>query len=111
MTTKGHGLIFAALLREHGLPEPIAEFRFHETRRWRFDLAFPAHKLAIEVDGGLYIPGGGRHTRGAGAEADHIKGNEAAALGWRIIRCTPRKLCTMATVDVVRRALALSPLR
>lgn len=104
MTTKGHGLIFAALLREHGLPEPVAEHRFHDTRKWRFDFAWPDALLALEVDGGIYTQG--RHSRGAGKEADFEKGNEAAALGYRILRCTPRKLCTMATVDVVRRALA-----
>lgn len=104
MTTKGHGLIFAALLREHGLPEPVAEFRFHPSRRWRWDLAFVAQKLAIEVDGGIFVQG--KHVRGVGKEKDFEKQNEGAALGWRIIRCTPRKLCTMATVDVVRRALA-----
>ena len=32
--------------------EVVKEFRFHETRKWRFDYAFPSHKIAIEVDGG-----------------------------------------------------------
>jgi hypothetical protein len=105
VTTKGHGLIFAALLREHGVPEPVAEFRFCADRKWRADFCWPSpeHMLLLEVDGGLYT--GGRHSRGAGAEADHEKLNEAACLGYRFLRCTPRKLCTMATVDVVRRAL------
>ena len=104
MTTKGHGLIFAALLRQHGVAEPVAEFRFHPLRKWRFDFAWPDALLALEVDGGLFTAG--RHTRGAGTEGDHEKFNEAAVLGWRILRVVPRKLCTMATVDVVRRAIA-----
>jgi very-short-patch-repair endonuclease len=97
-------LIFAALLREHGLPEPVAEFRFHPDRKWRADFCWEAQRLILECDGGIYT--GGRHARGAGMEADFEKANEAACLGYRILRVVPRKLCTMATVDVVRRALA-----
>ncbi len=33
------------------------EFRFHETRRWRFDFAREDIKLAVEFDGLLYRGG------------------------------------------------------
>jgi hypothetical protein len=42
----------------------------------------------VEVDGGAYI--GGRHTSGPGFEADCEKLSSAAALGWRVLRVTPR---------------------
>jgi hypothetical protein len=41
------------------------EHRFHPVRRWRFDAAFPARKVAVELDGGIFAAG--RHTRGAGS--------------------------------------------
>ena len=56
------------------------QYRFHETRRWRFDFAFPSVKLAIEVDGR------GRHQTIAGVRADCEKLNEAVRLGWRVLR-------------------------
>ena len=35
------------------LPPPVAEHRFHETRRWRFDFAWPDHRVALEIAGGV----------------------------------------------------------
>lgn len=70
-----------------GWPAPVAEYRFHLERRWRFDWAFPALLLAIEVEGGAWT--GGRHTRGGGFEKDLEKYAEALTLGWRILRVSP----------------------
>lgn len=69
-------------------PQPTREHRFHPERRWRFDLAWPALRVAVEVDGGAWV--GGRHTSGAGFEADCEKLSVAAANGWRVLRVTPR---------------------
>lgn len=67
-----------------GLPEPDLEFPFHDSRKWRFDLAYPELKIAIEQEGGIWT--GGRHVRGKGFEEDARKYNEAALLGWRLFR-------------------------
>ena len=64
------------------LPLPVPEWRFHPTRRWRFDFAFVQQLLAIELDGGQWQPHGGRHN----TDADRDKLNAAAALGWRVMR-------------------------
>lgn len=74
----------------HGLFEPVAEFRFHPVRRWRFDWAWPERKVAVEIDGGIWTRG--RHTRGAGFLADMEKLNTAALLGWRVLRFTPAQV-------------------
>jgi very-short-patch-repair endonuclease len=67
-----------------GLPVPVAEYKFHPTRRWRFDYALPDKSIGIEVDGAVWT--NGRHTRGSGYQKDLEKYNEALILGWRVLR-------------------------
>lgn len=115
--------VFAAMLKKAGLPLPVREYRFDTRpadktarpklpRAWAFDYAWlPVDcipneyepMVALEVEGGAWV--GGRHTSGSGFTADMEKYSEAAAQGWRIIRVPPAKLCTPATIDLIRRAL------
>ncbi len=67
-----------------GLAMPQPEYRFCPPRRFRFDYAWPEHLLAAEVDGAIWVQG--RHTRGAGVEADMEKFNLALEHGWRVAR-------------------------
>ena len=59
------------------------EYRFHPIRKWRFDYACPAARIAIELNGGVWS--GGRHVRGAGYLRDREKINAAQLMGWRVI--------------------------
>lgn len=76
--------IIEARLQELGLPAPVFEHKFHPDRKWRFDMAWPEHKLACEVDGGLFVNGG--HSRGKAREGDYEKDAHALMLGWRVLR-------------------------
>ena len=73
-------------IRVAGLPEPECEYQFAKLigRRWRFDFAWPDYMLAAEVEGGVWKQG--RHTRGTGFIHDCTKYNEAAVLGWTVLR-------------------------
>lgn len=95
--------VFFALLKGLSLPMPESEFRFAPPRRWRFDYAWPEHRVALEVEGGVFQ--GGRHTRGAGFLKDMEKYNEAAAKGWTVLRTVPRELCSAETMDLLQRVL------
>lgn len=74
------------ICRTEKLPEPVPEYKFHPTRKWRFDWCWPTQKIALEIEGGVYTRG--RHTRGKGYENDVRKYNAATLLGWKVIRAT-----------------------
>ena len=86
------------------LPAPVAEFCFHPERKWRFDWAWVPQKLALEQEGGAFLAGGGRHTRGAGFRRDTEKYAEAAILGWRVIRVLPEQVADGTAVGWIERA-------
>jgi len=64
----------------------LKEYRFDAKRRWRFDVAFPAVKVAIEIEGGVWNYG--RHNRASGFLKDLEKYNSAVEQGWCILRYT-----------------------
>lgn len=66
--------------------EPALEYRFHPGRKWRFDIAFPQRKIAIEYEG--IMTGKSRHTTITGFARDCEKYNEAVIAGWRVLRFT-----------------------
>lgn len=45
---------FALQIRADQLPRPMREYRFHPTRRWRLDFAWPDMRLAVEIDGEVH---------------------------------------------------------
>ena len=70
-------------------PVPVAEYRFHPVRKWRFDFAFVDQRVAVEVEGNAWnVAGGGRHMQ----DSDLEKYNEAAAMGWFVFRFSPGML-------------------
>jgi hypothetical protein len=71
-----------------GGPALAREHRFHAERKWRADFAHLASRTLIEIEGGIYVAGGGRHNRGAGFIADAEKYLEATLAAWRVIRLT-----------------------
>ena len=98
---------FAVHLRGHELPCPQREHRFHATRRWRFDFAWPARKIAVEIDGGMWSgKNGGYHNSPAGFAADCEKLNAALEDGWRVYRYTPAQVRSGRAVEQMARVLA-----
>jgi very-short-patch-repair endonuclease len=90
-----------------GLPDPTPEFKFHPTRKWRVDFAWPEIKLAVEIDGGIWIPGksgrGGAHSLPSNIIRDMEKNNELSILGWHLLRFTPGQVKNGGAISTIER--------
>ena len=89
---------FALHCKIHQL-SPEREYLFDETRKYRFDFAWPNLKVAVEIEGGTWS--GGRHTRGAGFTQDCKKYNLAAASEWLVFRFTTEMVQSGEAIDVM----------
>jgi hypothetical protein len=96
---KSAGLSLERQCQLVGLPTPSVEVYFAKPRRWRFDLAWEERRFACEIEGGVFMKGGSRHSRGKGFENDCEKYAEALIRGWRVLR---------VTTDMVRDGRALN---
>lgn len=88
----------------------VPEYRFHPTRRWRFDWAWPKVLVAVEYEGLLNTPKS-RHTTVQGFSNDCEKYNAAALLGWRVIRITALHVKDGIAFDWITEALKGKQLR
>ncbi len=97
------GLAFPDICEAAGLPRPVCEHRFHAKRLWRFDYAWPASRVAVEVEGGLFSKGRAKaaHAMPLGILRDMEKSN---AEQWTVLRYPPNKL--LGALDEIRRALS-----
>jgi very-short-patch-repair endonuclease len=90
---------FEVQMKARGLGGYVRQHKFHPTRKWAFDFAFPEEKLAVEIEGGKWIRG--RHQRPTGFQSDIEKYNEATRLGWRVLRFTGDDLNDCKAIDTV----------
>lgn len=106
-------------IREAGLPDPEKEHLFAETigRRWRLDYCWPDLRIALEIEGAVFgrvIRGqdgnvyrlGGRHSTGAGLQADCEKYSMVAILGWMLVRATTTMVRDGKAIALLRQAFA-----
>jgi hypothetical protein len=98
---------FLLQLKAAKIEPPVSEYRFAPPRRWRFDLAWPAHMTALEIEGGIWKYG--RHNRPGGFLRDAEKYNEAAILGWKVIRVTHQQLNDGTALKWLERVLPRTP--
>jgi very-short-patch-repair endonuclease len=102
--------MFQKVLKAYNLPVPVKEYQFHAERKWRFDFAWPEHKIALEIEGGVFgykKKDGSRSKRGAhssvtGILRDIEKYNAAAANGWRVLRVLPDDLMKTKTIELIK---------
>lgn len=96
--------VFTVICKTDLHVECVKEFRFHPKRLWRFDYAIPVHKIALEVEGGVWT--GGRHINPKGFLGDMEKYNTATLMGWRVFRTTPDELYKLNTINMLKTAIS-----
>ncbi len=74
MTLKNHNIFYEK------------EYKFHETRKYKFDFCIPLHKIYIEYEG-IYSAKSG-HTSMSGYSENCTKYNLATLCGWSALRYT-----------------------
>lgn len=74
-------------------------------REWRFDIAFPEYRVAVEVDGGRFVKG--RHNDPVKFADESAKRTAAGMLHWKVLQIPGDKVkAQMATIiDMIRCAL------
>jgi len=91
-------------LKAYKLYDFVQEHRFHAIRQFRFDIAFVDRKLAIEIDGGIWLDKGG-HQTGTGYQNDRDKDELALLDGWRVYRVTPKMVKSGRAVQTIEKLL------
>ena len=104
--------LLALHIRAAKLGPPQREFKFHPERKWAFDFYFASRRLGVEVDGGntLAVIGSDGRPRAVGRHTqadDYRKLNEAALLGYTVLRFTPAQVKNGEALSTIERALKL----
>jgi very-short-patch-repair endonuclease len=94
---------FAFQLKAFRIPEPEREYKFHPTRKWRFDFAWIDRKIAVEIEGGTRYKS--RHTSAKGFENDCEKYNAAAIDGWIVLRYTTQQILSGKAILQVKEVI------
>jgi very-short-patch-repair endonuclease len=87
------------------LPFPVPEYPCVPDRKFRWDFAWPDHKVAVEVQGGIWTQGA--HARGNGLLRDYEKANLASLHGWCVLYVAAEHIRTGRAIEWIRDALEL----
>lgn len=97
----------ALLLRAHRIPFE-REFIFAPPRKYRADFVLPSKAkgtVLLEVEGGVWLQGGGGHQRGKGFTKDVRKYELAREKGYQVVRILPETIDSGECIAWVLKAL------
>lgn len=93
------------------LPPCAYQARLSPGRQLRWDAAWPHHRVAVEIQGGIFVPKTG-HSSGVGIQADMRKLNLASQNGYWPLAFGPNDLTTWqqgeVTIEICRRTLVMA---
>lgn len=91
-------------LREAGVSGYRRNATFIEGRRYQADFWFPKERIALEVDGGVFLPKSG-HTSGVGYTSDRERDVEATLQGILTVRYTSEQVRSGYAISTFLRIL------
>lgn len=94
---------FLTIVKQESLPTPQREAKLIPGRRFSFDFLFEPN-VAVELQGGTWIPGMG-HNTGSGIARDAEKLNLAQLEGYVVLQFTTEMVRDASFVAILRRAL------
>ena len=109
---------FAFHVEQHRLPAFVRQFRLRKRvqvgrkdgrpyeNTWRFDYACQSFWLIVEVDGGIFRPGGGAHSHPVDIRRNMTKRNDATLAGFAVLAFTPEQVKSREAIGDVERYLA-----
>lgn len=88
------GALVDVQAREAGWPRPEREYKVDSGRRYRWDFCWPAQRVSLDVEGGLFAKGRARmaHAMPTAILRDMNKANIGTLNGWRMLRLTPEQV-------------------
>jgi very-short-patch-repair endonuclease len=94
------------------LPTVQAQFRFiqsafptNKRKVWKTDFAFTEFGVMVEIDGGIWRPGGGAHSHPVDITRNMTKQNDAALMGFVTLRFTPAEVKSKHAIAFTQRVL------
>jgi len=97
--------LFLQQVQGRHLPEPIPQYAFQPSRKWRFDFAWPNYRLAAEIQGGTW---NGGHSRGRAISREYEKFNAAQNWGWRVLLFDTVMVREGLAIDVLSGSLGVT---
>ena len=85
------------------LPKPERQYRYAPPRKFAADFAWPAQRLLVEVQGGIWTRQAHGSIKGVLADIDRL--NAATMAGWRLLRFTPDMVKSGAARMMIEDAL------
>jgi very-short-patch-repair endonuclease len=98
----------------------VRQYKFLPTRNFKADFLLPEIKVLLEIDGGLFskpklkLSKAGRpyltksaHSSGVGIRTGMLRSNEAAILGFRMLRFIPEQVINGEALQTIFRILGI----
>ena len=87
------------------LPAFEQNYIFNPSRKFELDIAWPALKVGVEIQGGIFNSATGAHGSPIKIMRDMEKSNLLVLDGWRVLRYTPTEVKHGQAIEGIKKLL------